>query len=54
MAQTPNPSRPAAKAPNDIYTVLASIAVVTVLGTIAFVIVRCTELFDTPLPGFDF
>ena len=54
MGKTPKPSRPAAKAPNDIYTVLASIAVVTVLGTIAFVIFRCTELFDTPLPGIDF
>ena len=55
MAQTPGsmtPQRSRASATNDIYTVLVSIALVTVLGTVAFVIYRCTELFDKPFPGF--
>jgi hypothetical protein len=55
MAQTPGttgPRRSQAQGGNDIYTVLASIALATVLGTIGFVIYRCVQLFDTPFPGF--
>ena len=55
MAQMPGstgPRRPLARPDNDIYTVLVSIALAIVLGTIAFVIYRCVELFDTPFPGF--
>lgn len=44
--------RSRAPATNDIYTVLVSLALLAVLGTIAFVIYRCTELFDTAFPGF--
>ncbi len=38
--------------PNDIYTVLASIALVATIGAVSFVIYRCNELFGTPFPGF--
>lgn len=48
----PRPRRPQAQADNDLYTVLLSIGLVTVLGTIGFVIYRCVELFDAPFPGF--
>ena len=55
MAQMPGsmmPHRSRAPATNDIYTVLVSLALLAVIGTIAFVIYRCTELFDKPFPGF--
>jgi hypothetical protein len=47
---TPTPTRRAAE--NDVYTVLAIVAFVAVLGAIAFAIYRCTELLGTALPGF--
>ena len=53
MAQKPGttaPRRPKTQPGNDIYTVLASIGLAIVLGTIGFVIYRCVQLFDTPLP----
>ncbi|MEK6644755.1 MAG: hypothetical protein AABZ08_12700 [Planctomycetota bacterium] len=37
---------------NDVYTVLASIALVISLGTVSFAIYRSNELFGTPFPGF--
>jgi hypothetical protein len=37
---------------NDIYTVLVCIALAFILGAIAFVIYRCTEILGTPFPGF--
>lgn len=46
------PSGPRINYPNDIYTVLASIALFISLGTVGFVIYRCNELFGTPFPGF--
>jgi hypothetical protein len=55
MAQMPGsigPSPSPGKADNDVYTVLVCTAFVVVLGTLAFVIYRCTELFGTPFPGF--
>jgi hypothetical protein len=54
MAQMPGtmPQRSRPAADNDIYTVLVSIALFTVLGTIAFVIYRCIDLFSQPFPGF--
>lgn len=55
MVQMPSstiPQRARATAENDIYTVLVCIALVAVLGTIAFVIYRCLELFGQPFPGF--
>ncbi len=52
MAQKPQASRTTAvKASNDIYTVLVSIGLFAVLGTIAFTVLRCIELFETPFPG---
>ncbi len=55
MAQMPAGStsqRPRGKPANDIYTVLVSIGLVSVLGSIAFIVYRCIELLDSPLPGF--
>ncbi|MBN2560145.1 MAG: hypothetical protein JXQ75_04370 [Phycisphaerae bacterium] len=56
MAQMPGSTgsqKPRTEAtPNDIYTVLAGIALVTVLGTLAFAMYRCVQLFDTLFPGF--
>ena len=50
MAQMPSgPMR--ARPTNDLYTVLAAIALVAVLGTLGFVIYRCTQLLDVALPG---
>lgn len=37
-------------APNDIYTVLVSIALAAMAGTLGFVIYRCNELLGTPFP----
>ncbi|MCG8404380.1 MAG: hypothetical protein MI923_04185 [Phycisphaerales bacterium] len=47
MAQAPR-----VKPGNDIYTVLAAIALALVAGTIGFVLYRCNELLGTPFPGF--
>lgn len=55
MAKTtspPAPRRPSASVGNDIYTVLVCIALAFILGAIAFVIYRCTEILGTPFPGF--
>lgn len=52
MPGTPGSSRLRARPTNDIYTVLVSIALAFVLGTVGFVIYRSTELFDSPFPGF--
>lgn len=35
---------------NDIFTVMTAIALVAVLGTLAFVIYRCNELLGKPFP----
>jgi hypothetical protein len=37
---------------HDIYTALVGIGLAIVMGSIAFVVYRCVELFDSPLPGF--
>ncbi len=52
MPGTPGPQRLHGKAENDIYTVLLSIGMAAVMGTVGFVIYRCVQLFDTPFPGF--
>lgn len=36
---------------NDVYTVLVAIALVAVIGTVAFAIYRCNELLGKPFPG---
>jgi len=46
------PAGPRIIYPNDIYTVLVSIALFISVGTVSFVIYRCNELFGTPFPGF--
>ena len=54
MAQMPGStgSMPSpGKAENDIYTVLVCTAFAIVVGTLAFVIYRCIELFGSPFPG---
>jgi hypothetical protein len=54
MAQMPGstgPSPSPGKADNDLYTVLVCTAFAIALGTLAFVIYRCTELFGSPFPG---
>ena len=43
---------PKVKPGNDVYTVLAGIALALVAGTIGFVLYRCSELLGTPFPGF--
>jgi len=43
---------PRAKAENDIYSALVIIAFVFVLGAAVFTMVRSSELFGTPFPGF--
>jgi hypothetical protein len=55
MVQMPSSTGPSAspgKADNDLYTVLVCTAFAVVVGTLAFVIYRCIELFGTPFPGF--
>jgi hypothetical protein len=55
MAQMPSTTGspfPQRKAENDIYTVLVCTAFAVAFGTLAFVIYRCTQLLDTPFPGF--
>ena len=51
LPSTPGSGAPRGKAPNDIYTVLVCIGLFAVLGTLGFVIYRCSELLGTPLPG---
>lgn len=50
MAQLPG--GPRYKPVNDIYTVLAGMALAVAVGTLAFVIYQCTELLGTPFPSF--
>ena len=55
MAQLPGPpglQRTRPSAGNDIYTLLAGMALAIILGTVAFVIYRCVDLLDKPFPGF--
>ncbi len=51
MPGTPGVQRTRAPIGNDIYTLLAGIALAIVLGTVAFVIYRCVDLFGKPFPG---
>lgn len=50
--KAPKPVGPRINYPNDIYTVLASIAVLATVGAISFVLYRSNEIFGTPFPGF--
>lgn len=43
---------PRARAENDLYTAFAGIAAGILLATVIFVIIRCSDLFGTPFPGF--
>ncbi len=52
MAQIPGHRTPRTRPGNDIYTVLAGMALLAVAGTIGFVIYQTTELLGTPFPGF--
>ncbi len=52
MAQTPGQRSPRTRPGNDIYTVLAAMALLAVASTIGFVIYRANELLGTPFPGF--
>jgi hypothetical protein len=52
MPGTPGLQRTRPSAANDIYTLLAGMALAIVLGTVAFVIYRCVDLLDKPFPGF--
>jgi hypothetical protein len=55
MAQMPGSSgmqRSRQAVGNDIFTVFTGIALAIVLGTIAFVIYRCVDLFGRPFPVF--
>jgi len=53
MATRPGGSRVSRqRAGNDIYTVLAAVALFAVAATLGFVIYRCNELLGTPFPSF--
>ena len=52
MPGTPGLQRTRPSAGNDIYTLLAGMALAIVLGTVAFVIYRCVDLLDKAFPGF--
>ncbi|MFQ5502243.1 MAG: hypothetical protein ACE5EQ_08060 [Phycisphaerae bacterium] len=53
MAQKTTRSRgPQVRPTQDIYTALVCIAFAAVVGTLGFVIYRCTELLGVPFPSF--